>query len=51
VPLSPIDGLGWFGAIEDFSGDFRDRRPTERSPTSIKSDSFFEAIEAFTNSL
>ncbi len=50
VSLSPIDGMGWLRAIEDFSGEFWLRRPSETPPLD-KSDSFFEKIEAFINSL
>jgi hypothetical protein len=50
VSLSPIDGIGWLRAIEDFSGEFWLRRPSETPPLD-KSDSFFEKIEAFINSL
>ena len=50
VSLSPIDGMGWLRAIEDFSGEFRLPRPSETPPLD-KSDSFFGRIEAFVNSL
>jgi hypothetical protein len=50
VSLSPIDGIGWLRAIEDFSGEFRLPLPIKTLP-SDKSDSFFRKIEAFLTSL
>jgi glycosyltransferase involved in cell wall biosynthesis len=50
VSLSPIDGIGWLRAIEDFSGEFRLPLPIKTLP-SDKSDSFFGKIEAFLNFL
>src|ERR1700677_425555 len=51
LPVSPIDGIGWLRAIEDLSSDSRDNRSSERSPSSVKPDNFFGAIDAFIESL
>jgi len=51
VPLSPIDGIGWLRAIEDLSSNSGDSRSSERSPSSVKPDNFFGAIDAFIKGL
>ena len=51
MPLSPIDGIGWLRAIEDLSTDSRDSRSSERSPSAVKPDNFFGAIDAFIKGL
>jgi len=51
VPVSPIDGLGWLRAIEDFSSDSRDSRSSARTASSVNSENFFGAIDAFIDCL
>jgi glycosyltransferase involved in cell wall biosynthesis len=51
LPLSPIDGKGWLGAIEDLCGVSPERRRPERTRCSDGADRFFATIETFANSL
>jgi len=51
VPLSPIDGIGWLRAIENLSSDYGDRGTSARTASSVKSEDFFGAIDAFIDCL